>query len=164
MAKPIEPKLDRATCESMLNGSNVGVLVMCQDSEPYAVPMNHAFVGGKLYFHCAPTGRKLDLIRANPKVSYVVQYELGETTPAEARMCHPDWESVIAYGTARVVEEAQELREAFLLFGRHYRPDFQVSEDSLTTTRAIVMDITTMTTRREVKGEGVSYCTWEPEG
>ncbi len=162
MPKPIEPVPNNAACEQILGAKDVGVLVMSEGGVPYAVPLNHAFVAGRLYFHCAPTGRKLDVLRANPQVCYVVERSLA-AVPPEGRLCHVDWESVIVYGAARVVEAAEELREAFTHFGRHYRPDFVVKESHLETTRAIVMEVASMTARREV-GREVAYWSWGREG
>ncbi len=161
MPKPITPQPNNAECERILDACDIGVLVMCQDSVPYAVPMNHAFADGRLYFHCAPTGRKLDMTRANPQVCYVVERGLGDAPPPR-RMCHPDWESVIAYGAAQVIEDPEELRRAFTIFGKHYRPDFTLSESALDTTRAIVIDVTSMTARQETEGGGVVYWSWSP--
>ena len=43
-------------------------LALCADNRPYLVTLSHAFDAERncFYFHCAPTGRKIDLIRANP--------------------------------------------------------------------------------------------------
>jgi len=162
--KPIEPKPNNAECERILDSHDVGLLVMCREGEPYAVPMNHAYHDGKLYFHCATTGKKLDMIRANPRVSYVVNRETGEPPAAEkSRMCHGDWESVIVCGSARVIEDPEALRRAFLTFGRHYDPNFQFSERALENTRAIIIEIDSMTARREVQDEPVEYWSWHAE-
>lgn len=164
MPKPIEPKPNNAECERILDSHDVGLLVMCRDGEPYAVPMNHAYHDGKLYFHCATTGKKLDMIRANPRVSYVVDREIGDPAVAEtSRMCHRDWESVIVYGSARVIEDPEELRRAFLTFGRHYDPNFEFSERALANTRAIIIEIDSMTARREVQRKAVEYWSWHAE-
>jgi nitroimidazol reductase NimA-like FMN-containing flavoprotein (pyridoxamine 5'-phosphate oxidase superfamily) len=159
--KPIEPKPNNAECERILDSYDVGVLVMCREGEPYAVPMNHGYHDGKLYFHCATTGRKLDMIRANPRVTFVVSRETGGPSVAEtSRMCHRDWESVIVYGSARVIEDPEELRRAFLTFGRHYDPNFEFSERALENTRAIIVGIDSMTARQEVQGKPVEYWSW----
>ncbi len=156
----INPIPNNVECERIITSKDVGVLVMCREREPYAVPMNFAFTNGKLYFHCGLTGRKLDMLRSNPQVCFVVERSV-EKVPPERRMCHPDWESVIAYGAARVVEDPKELREAFIIFGRNYRPDFVFKESSLENTRAIVMEISSMTARSEVN-EQVQYWSWSP--
>jgi hypothetical protein len=161
MAKPIEPIPNSAECERVMTAYPAGVLVMCLGSEPYAVPMNHAFVDGVLYFHCAPTGRKLDIIRANPSACYVVNDRFGERpTLADSRQCHGNWESVIAYGGARVIEDRDELRRVFDVFGKYFNPDFTVSEDSLDTTAAIILEVDTMTARRETEDRTVSFWSW----
>ena len=177
MAKPIKPIPNNAECERILKGSYVGILVMCHDEEPYAVPINHAYSDGKLYFHCATAGRKLDVIRANPRVCYVVNNYFGSMEDfADGVRCHGNWESVIAYGKARVIDDPEELRSAFSSFGRYYYgSDFKPSDRSLETTRAIIIEVESMTARREVPREGfnrktgegkvdVNYWSWSPEG
>jgi len=161
MPKPIEPSPNNAECERIVTASPVGVLVMCSGSKPYAVPMNHAYLEGKLYFHCAPSGRKLDMIRENPNVCYVVNRYFGEPGAlTDSRMCHGNWESVIAQGRGRLVEEAEELQEAFLTFGRYFNPDFVLEQSALQTTSAIVVEVDEMTARREMPGEDVEYWSW----
>lgn len=164
MPKPIEPSLNSAECERMVTASPEGVLVMCSGSEPYAVPMNHAYSAGKLYFHCAPSGRKLDMIRANPNVCYVVNRYFGEPDAlADSRKCHGNWESVIAYGLARVIDDPEQLRDAFLTFGMYFNPDFTLDASALKTTSAIIVEVDSMTARREIPGEGVTYWSWAPD-
>jgi nitroimidazol reductase NimA-like FMN-containing flavoprotein (pyridoxamine 5'-phosphate oxidase superfamily) len=176
MAKPIKPISNNAECERILKSSYTGVLVMCHDEEPYAVPINHAYVEGKLYFHCATTGRKLDMIRANSRVCYIVNKYYGNMKDyKEGVRCHGDWESVIAYGNARIIHEPDELREAFSVFMNYYSPtDFEPGEDSVHTTRIIIVDVESMTARREVPREGfdrktgagkvdIDYWSWFPK-
>ena len=49
-------------------------LGLVDGDEPYIVPMNYGYTmeDGELtlYLHCAPVGRKLDIIRVNPKVFF----------------------------------------------------------------------------------------------
>jgi nitroimidazol reductase NimA-like FMN-containing flavoprotein (pyridoxamine 5'-phosphate oxidase superfamily) len=167
MPKPIEPVPNSAECERIITSFDVGVLVMSQGGAPYAVPMNHVYHQGALYFHCAPTGRKLDAIRANPRVCYVVNNDLGagERKGMGGLTCHVAWESVIACGAARVLEDPEELSQAFLIFGRRFRPDFEVTERALETTRAIVIRVESMTARYEPgNDQEVQYWSWSPSG
>jgi nitroimidazol reductase NimA-like FMN-containing flavoprotein (pyridoxamine 5'-phosphate oxidase superfamily) len=165
MAKPIEPIPNNEECERTLKGSCTGILVMCHDEEPYAVPINHAYSDGRLYFHCAATGRKLDMIRANPNVCYVVNRYFGDLSDfTDGVRCHGNWESVIAYGKARVIDDPDELRDAFSKFMAYYSPTaFEPGEDSVRTTRAIVVEVKSMTARREVPREGFDRRTGKGE-
>lgn len=95
--------------ERVLAEEDTGYLAMCRDGEPYCVPVSYAFLGGKIVFHCALKGRKLDFIGANPKVSFAVSRH-----PDRARPHHPEtgctyrYESVICSGRARIVEDLDE--------------------------------------------------------
>jgi hypothetical protein len=175
MYNRINPVPNKQECERIIKSSYTGVLVMCQDDEPYALPINHAYVDGKLYFHCGTTGRKLDIIRANPNVCYVVNNYFGDPEDfKDGVRCHGNWESVIAYGKARIVEDPDELRKAFTEFMNYYSPNyFEPSENSIHTTRAIIIQVESMTARRETPREGfnrntgkgkvdMEYWSWSP--
>jgi nitroimidazol reductase NimA-like FMN-containing flavoprotein (pyridoxamine 5'-phosphate oxidase superfamily) len=135
---------------------------MCGYSIPYAVPMNHGYENGRFYFHCAPVGRKLEMIRENPNVCYVIRRYYGAPENLEQSMkCHGPWESVIAYGRARIPDTREELRTAFKsLMAYHGRPDFEPSEEAYKTTKAIVLDVDEMTARREYGEHRTEYWIW----
>jgi len=117
MKEDFNPQINNTRCEEMIRGTYHGVLVMCDNRKPYAVPMNHGFMKGRFYFHCAKEGRKLEVIRKNPQVSYVVKKYYGSEEDFQDSMrCHGQWESVIAYGRAHVVEGQLALKEAFKKF------------------------------------------------
>jgi uncharacterized protein len=163
--KNIEPVRNNAACEEVLEGTRIGTLVMCHDSVPYAVPLNHAFVDGKFHFHCGLRGRKIDLIKANPAVVYVVNKYQGTEPPDEKSCCHGPWQSVIAYGTARVISDDLDAKaEAFRAFMSWYgRPDYEMNEQARDETAAIVIEVTSMTVRSEMVRREPEYWLWLPE-
>lgn len=163
---PIQPVLNNAACEEVLQGTYNGTLVMCYENTPYAVPINHAFVDGKFYFHCALIGRKIDLIKQNPNVVYVVTKYHNPPDPNPGRdRCHGPWESLIAYGTAKVVEDLEGKAVAFRQFMAYYgTEDYQMAEQARTQTSAIVMDVTSMTVRQELVRRENHYWLWLPGG
>lgn len=157
------PARNNGEVEKMVRDAYQGVLVMCSNDEPYAVPMNFAYRDGRFYFHCAPAGKKLEMIRSNPKVVFVVNRYNGRPEDHRRSLkCHGCWESVIARGRARVVEEREELRDAFRTFMRyHGNESFEPSEKAHEQTRAIVMDVDTMTARRENDAKQTEFWTWD---
>jgi nitroimidazol reductase NimA-like FMN-containing flavoprotein (pyridoxamine 5'-phosphate oxidase superfamily) len=160
----IEPIHDNAACEQVLQGTREGTLVMCEGDTPYAVPLNHAFVDGRFYFHCGLRGRKLDLIRRNPQVVYVVSKL--HATPVEMPLdqrCHGPWESLLAYGTARVVENLDEKAIAFRAFMSWYGvEDYQMTDGARNVTSGIIIDVTSMTVRAELTRGETRYWLWLP--
>lgn len=68
---------DRAISQEMaihiLEEGEFGVLSTCgKDGWPYGVPLSYVYREGKLYFHGAATGHKLDNLRYCPKASFTV--------------------------------------------------------------------------------------------
>jgi hypothetical protein len=149
----------------MIRGTFQGVLCMASDGEPYAVPVNHAYQDGRFYFHCATTGRKLDIISQNPNVSYVITKFYGDRRDLDKSLkCHGPWESVIAYGKARVVSEQDELIRTFKTFMKYFgEDDYQHGENLLLNTRVIVIEVERMTARREYDEFRTDYWYWERE-
>ena len=65
--------ISQKTAEKILREGDYGVLALSgDDGYPYAVPINYAVEGDKIYFHSAKTGNKLDAIKNNDKVSFCV--------------------------------------------------------------------------------------------
>ena len=162
----IQPVRNNAACDAVIQNTYHGTLAMCCGNIPYAVPMNHAFVDGKFYFHCAVRGRKLDMIAENPNVVYVIgkSHATAEEMQTSKR-CHGPWESLIAYGTARVVEDLDEKAVVFSRFMGYYgTKDFQMTEQARTSTSGIVMDVTSMTVRVEMMRKVVEHWLWLPAG
>ena len=88
--------------EALLRTAIVGRIACCGhgaagDGRPYLVPLAYGYDGDAVYAHSGP-GRKLDLMRAEPRVTF-------EVDEAEAS---DRWRSVIAEGT---FEEIDDLRQ-----------------------------------------------------
>ncbi len=58
-------------CEEILRRATAGVLAVAgDDGYPYAVPLSFAYEDGRILFHGALTGHKLDAIAREDKVSF----------------------------------------------------------------------------------------------
>jgi nitroimidazol reductase NimA-like FMN-containing flavoprotein (pyridoxamine 5'-phosphate oxidase superfamily) len=94
--------------EALLRTAIVGRIACCGhgligDGRPYLVPLAYGYDGDAVYAHSGP-GRKLDLMRSEPRVTFEVD---------EAKA--PDrWRSVIAEGTFEEIEDPRQ-REAALV-------------------------------------------------
>lgn len=141
--------------EQILQEETIGYLGLSVGEQPYVVPLNYGYVDGKILFHCALTGTKLDYLRANPQVCFTVGRQSGEVRRhAEGDPCHIDSESVICYGRARIVEDLAERKAALDAFNRCFRPDAkEVSLEETEKCCAVEIKITEMTGRRERERE-----------
>ena len=97
-------------------GRTLVLAVHGDDGYPYAVPLNYVYHDGKVYVHCAKSGHKLDAMKADPKVSFTV-IERDDVVPEKLATYY---RSVIAFGRARILEDADEKRRAAEVLGLHY--------------------------------------------
>jgi nitroimidazol reductase NimA-like FMN-containing flavoprotein (pyridoxamine 5'-phosphate oxidase superfamily) len=140
----------RTEMEQILRGSTLGCLGVVRRGKPYVIPLNYAYVDGRILFHCALEGEKLDAIRSNPSVCFTVARQQGDIERHSENVCHPDSESVVCYGTARVVDDLAERTELLNEFNRSFRPEADpIPPDSVAQCGAVVIVVEEMTGRRE---------------
>lgn len=112
--------LSPAACDAILQAGTSGVLALSgADGQPYAVPLSYVYHEGKIYFHCAKTGHKLDLLDQNPKASFCVIGQ-DQVVPEQYTTYY---RSVIVFGTVRRLTAGEEKRAAILALARRYSPD-----------------------------------------
>jgi len=155
----------REEMEEILREEEVGYLGVSVDGTPYVVPLNYSYEDGRILFHCALTGKKLDGIRAHPEVCFTVGRQTGEVRRhAESDVCHVDSDSVICCGTARVVDDVEERKEILNAFNRRYRSDAgEISLKQAQNCGAVEIRISEMTGRRE-RGQKRTYWRYVFEG
>lgn len=102
--------LSKEEITDLLKSETRGVLsVIGDDGYPYGLPINHYYdeETGKLYFHGANFGHRVDAIKRDPKVSYCV---FGQDFQKEG-----DWaknvKSVIIFGKAELIEDLEEVKK-----------------------------------------------------
>ncbi len=96
-----------------------GVLAVSGDGGyPYAVPLSYVYADGKIYFHCAKEGHKLDAIKRNGKVSFCV-VDCDNVVPDEYTTYY---RSVIVFGRARILSD-EEKRAPLEKLAAKYTPD-----------------------------------------
>lgn len=105
----------------VLNKATSGVLAVLGDEDyPYAVPLSFVYDEGKIYFHCAKAGHKLDAMRKHDKVSFCVIDQdqiVGEEFTTYFR-------SVIAFGKVRELEHfGEEFKHAHRILSVKYWPE-----------------------------------------
>lgn len=105
--------------EALLSRAIVGRIACCGhgvsgDGRPYLVPLAYGYDGESVYAHSGP-GRKLDLMRAEPRVTF----EVDEATAPDR------WRSVIAEGTFEEIAEPAERERALRTI---YRPPALIPE------------------------------------
>lgn len=96
------------------------MLALLGDNDyPYAVPISYVYDDGKVYFHSAKSGHKIDAIQRTAKASFCVIDE-DLVVPEEYTTY---FRSVIAFGRIRIVEDDSEKRAAIEKLAIKYAPE-----------------------------------------
>ncbi len=102
----------------ILDKSKIAHIGMVDGDEPYVVPMNYGYVfeDGKLviYLHGARRGRKLDVMRANPKVFFEMECDLVPFEGDIACRYGITYSSVMGKGIAEIIDEDTEEKKKAL--------------------------------------------------
>lgn len=99
----------------ILDEAKVLHLGLVDGDEPYVVPMNYGYTmeDGKLtiYLHGARRGRKLDLMRANPKVFFEMECGIVPFEGEIACKYGITYSSVMGRGFAEILEDIEEKKK-----------------------------------------------------
>lgn len=118
-----ERQLTNEETEEILAKGNTGILAVLGDGGyPYAVPLNYVYEQGKLYFHCAKSGHKLDALRTMPKVSFCVVTK-DQVLPDKLST---DYRSAIIFGEAGVLSSEHVRLHALRLLNQKYAAEFPI--------------------------------------
>lgn len=110
--------------ESIISNCKVCHLALStRDGCPYAVALNYGYTPGNppaLYFHCATAGKKLELIRQNPRCAFIVDRPLELVTGPTACDWGMKYESVMGAGIVEVVTDPVQRRTGLDCIMAHY--------------------------------------------
>ncbi|MDD5922490.1 MAG: pyridoxamine 5'-phosphate oxidase family protein [Eubacteriales bacterium] len=129
-------------CRKVLEQAKYGVLALVlEDGQPYAVPLNYYYDGenGRIYFHGAGTGQKIDALRKDARVCFNV---VSDPVRNEGEWWR-QFDSVTVFGRILAVEEPEE-KEIFLRkIGSRYYPTSEAAEAVLkeTFSRVTVLEL-----------------------
>ncbi len=143
----------RSEIDEIIREAEVCRLAFAVDDEPYIVPVSFGYDGAALFFHTAKDGKKIDCIRANPRVCFELEHNV-ELVTHEAKPC--DWgfayESVIGHGTVIELSESEGKRHGLNQVMRQYSGrEWTMDEASMDRTRVWRLDIESVTGKRSAK-------------
>jgi hypothetical protein len=153
---------DPGSLERILHEAKVLFLALRDFPAPYVLPVCFGHdpanppgtaARGTLYVHCAPTGAKIDLLRADPAVGFSACTDMTVRPGAAACDFSCRSESVVGTGRARVVETEEERIRGLDAIMRHYAegpaaaaPAYRPG--SLSRTSVIAVDIDSLRGKR----------------
>jgi len=144
---------------SILERAKIVHIGMVDKDMPYVVPMNYGYTmtDGKLtlYMHGAPVGRKLDILRVNPKVFIEIDTDIvpfAGRFACEYGICYS---SVMGEGVAEIIEDVEGKKEALsILMKTQTKMDFEFSDKMVGGVTVIKIDVTDYTAKQRPMPNG----------
>ena len=152
MTKRERQVTDENQIRHILDTAKVLHLGLAVDNEPYVVPMNYGYTmeQGKLvlYLHSALRGKKLDMMKANPKVFFEMDCDLESFEGKKACQYGLVYSSVMGRGTARIVEDVEEKIKAMsILMKTQTQKDFEFNDRLVSIVAVIRIDVAEYTAK-----------------
>ena len=144
----------------ILEKENIIHIGLIDGDEPYVVPMNYGYTleNGELciYLHGATVGRKIDIIKKNPKVFFEMECDV---TPFEGKVaCQygTTYASVMGKGTAVVLEDVNDKIDGLTKFMKTQTgKDFTFDERMVSIVSVIKITATGFTAKKRPKPMGI---------
>lgn len=123
----IRQQLTEEESKSILQNAYRGILAVNGDNGyPYALPINFVCHEGKIYFHCALRGHKMDSIKRDSKACFTVV----DTPVKEEGSWWYHVKSVICFGQISIIEDKEKKLELLKVLGSKYFPEgYDIEED-----------------------------------
>lgn len=120
--------LSQEACIEILKKEPRGVMALYDvNGYPYTVVLNHYYADGRLYFHGAKQGCKMEILKQNPKVCFCVM-DQGTPKPNHWSL---NFQSVVVFGEVKFITDPQETKDWIYRFGKRYYPVDQAFWDTI---------------------------------
>ena len=155
-------RIDRAVTDnqqitSIIEQAKVVHIGMIDNDRPYVVPMQYGFVFADgtltLYVHCAKEGRKLDILKKNPRVFIELETNVAIVSGGDVPCKYgSEYASVMGDGTAVIVEDvAEKISGLQLMMKTQSGRDFEITEQMTASVTVLRIDVPCVTAKRRAK-------------
>ncbi len=104
--------VEKNEIEEILLKSEVIRIAMVDNGAPYLVAMNYAYLNGTIYLHSANEGRKVEIIKKNSSLAFLVDVDVEIYSADNTSKCSTRYRSVFGTGKASFVEVLEEKKLA----------------------------------------------------
>ncbi|MDD7512845.1 MAG: pyridoxamine 5'-phosphate oxidase family protein [Clostridiales bacterium] len=128
--RKIKNEINQAEAKELLKNSRRGILAMNgDDGYPYAIPVNYFYdeTEGKIFFHGAKAGYKVDCLKSSYKVCFTV---IGSEMIREEAWA-PYMRSVVIFGRCQLIDDKQNAMKRLKDFAMKYYPREEMVLDEI---------------------------------
>ena len=135
-------------------------LGLVDNGQPYIVPLSFAFTeeSGDItfFFHSAAAGRKMDLMKANPRVCFEMDCLLNISRNEVPCNWSAEYESIMGYGEILFINHDEDKKTAMDLIMRRYGYEgkLEYSPSAFSRTALYKLSVKEITAKRNIRKAG----------
>lgn len=119
MRKVNQEITDKLTIEDVLSQSKICRIGMMDNGSPYLLPFNYGYENNQIYIHCTPIGKKIDLLRINPKVCFEIEQKADIVKNDEACKWATTYRSIVGYGNVEILTDFVQKQRGLKIIMAH---------------------------------------------
>ncbi len=132
--------------EKIIRKAQVCRLGLVDGDEPYVVPVFFGYEKNALYFHCAPEGRKIELLKRNNKVCFEIDTDVEIIATERACGFTAKYRSVIGVGRAHILEsDKDKIHGLNMLMKQYAEGEFSFPKAKVDQALVVRIDIESVT-------------------
>ena len=134
MRRKAQQQSDEVAVEVLKNAKRGVLSVIGDDGWPYGVYLNHHWENGKLYFHGAKEGHKIDALRRDSRASFTV---IDNGVKDEGGWAYT-FKSVVVFGRVEFIDDQAAVIEICRRLSRRFTQNEKYIEDEIKNFGALV--------------------------
>ncbi|HEY5570906.1 MAG TPA: pyridoxamine 5'-phosphate oxidase family protein [Bacteroidales bacterium] len=119
MRKVNQEITDASILEEILKHSEICRIGMIDNGLPYVLPFNYGYKDHQIYIHCAPVGKKIEVLRANSKVCFEVEEKAELLKGEKACRWSAVYRSIVGYATVEIITDFELKRQGLEIIMAH---------------------------------------------
>lgn len=135
---------DIVIMEEIISNADVCRVAFANNNIPYIVTMNYGYSASPdrtLYFHCAPAGRKIEMLKINDYVCFEIDTDHQLYTGDKGCDWGMKYSSVVGFGHISVITDPELKKEALDNIMRHYGGDMEFSYNDKVFERTTILSL-----------------------
>ncbi len=140
---------DQSLLDEIMKKAQVCRLAVSYQDMPYIIPMNFGYADRVLYFHSAPVGLKLLILKENPQACFEVEIDAQLLPSEEGCEWTMRYQSVVGFGEVEFIDDLVEKREGIKIIMEQYSKDnIQPTDAKLAGITLFKLKVNTMTGKK----------------
>ena len=123
---------NKTLIDQVLSESEICRIGLLDGDRAYIVPMNYGYRDGVIYFHSAPSGKKIELIKANNRVCFEIEHHYSVIKGEVACDWTSRFRSLMGTGTIEILTGNDDKKEALdIIMRQHGRNGSNIYKEQL---------------------------------